>query len=343
MSVPRHILLVEDDPVDAQLALELLREAIAGCSVTHADSVRAAVELLGAEVFDAILLDLRLPDGSGVEALIRIRGVCGEAPVVVLTSVVDDELAAEMVSAGAEDYLVKGRLSPRSLARVLRFAARRQARGRPDAPGVAADLPVIALIGRHTLLLDGLAAALRDSGSYGVLGPLVTADELRLPGDGRVRAVIMHLGHGSDAVGSDPEALRMRVGGIPIVLLAGDTDRWLSAVLDRDDADALLPDTSSAAQVVTAVGRVLADEVVLPPGWRLRRDRGARADPLAELSERQREVLVYAAAGYSNEQIAERLFITVNTVKYHVRGAYTALGIHSRLQAARIVAAAGGS
>jgi DNA-binding NarL/FixJ family response regulator len=342
MSLPSRILLVEDDPVDARLALELLREAIAGCRAVHVDSLDAAARILGAEEFDAVLLDLRLPDGAGVEALHRIRDACGAAVIVVLTSVDDDELAAEMVSAGAEDYLVKGRLAPESLARVLRFAARRRGRVEQDESGPSASLPVVALVGRHTLLLDGLAAALRISGTYGVLGPIATAPELTVPDDGRVQVVVVHLGHGGDADASGTEGLRMRFGSARIVLLAGDTDRWLSAVLDRGDADALLPDTSSAAQIVAAIGRVLADEVVLPPGWRARRARDTAADPLAVLSERQREVLVHVAAGYSNEQIAEQLFISVNTVKYHVRSAYTALGIHSRLQAARIVAAAGG-
>jgi DNA-binding NarL/FixJ family response regulator len=335
VSLASRILLVEDDPVDAKLALELLREGIPGCSVIHVDSVGSAARTLGVEAFDVVLLDLRLPDGSGIEALNRVRQASGAAPIVVLTSLVDDELAAEMVSAGAEDYLVKGRLGPESLARVLRFAERRHAR---TSPGPSADLPLIALIGRHTLLLEGLAAALRASGDYGVFGPVTTAKELAVPGGRHPDAVVVHLGDGADEDGPPKGALRARFGSARIVLLAGDTERWLPAILDHDDADALLPDTSSAAQIVAAVGRVLADEVVLPPGWRARRDRDAEADPLAALSARQREVLVHVAAGDSNEQIAERLFISVNTVKFHVRSVYGALGIHSRLQAARVVA-----
>lgn len=345
MSLPARILLVEDDPVHAQLALALLREAIPACSVTYVETIAGAAGILGVEAFDAVLLDLRLPDGSGIDALQRVRDAAGATPIVVLTSVADDELAAEMVAAGAEDYLVKGRLAPESLVRVLRFATLRQMRSRRDSSDEPADdRPLVALVGRHALLLDGLAAALRASGAYGAVGTIATALDLAARKGRNPDVVVVHLPEAGDADETEGSlsALRACCASARIVLLAGNTGHWLPAVLERADAEALLPDTSASAEIIAALGRVLDGEVVLPPQWRALRNRDARTDPLEVLSARQREVLVQAAAGYSNEEIAEQLFITVNTVKFHVRSAYSTLGIRSRLQAAQLVGATGG-
>ncbi len=334
-----RILLIEDDALDAQLTTLLLREGIPDCSVTRADSLAAAIARLDAEPFAVVLLDLGLPDARGMEGLRRLRDAGMTTPIVVLTGLDDTDLAAEMISAGAQDYLVKGRLKPATLARVLRFAVRRHAHPRSgDLDARTADSPLIALVGRHRLLLDGVAAALRASADYGVLEPAGSTTQLDLPPGRDLAAVIVHLGEDLDARDAPTAALRTRFGSARIVLLAGDTDRWLPAILDRDEADALLPDTSSARQIVAALDRVLGDEVVLPPGWRAQRLRRTASDPLEVLSARQREVLVQAAGGASNEQISAELFISVNTVKFHLRSAYGALGIHSRLQAAQLVA-----
>jgi len=328
-----RILLVEDDPVDAQLAGELLREGLPGCDVSLVGTIGAAVELLRGERFGAILLDLRLPDSRGVEALRRIEAVA-DAPIIVLTSVVDDELAMQTVRAGADDYLVKGRLGPESLARVLRFAIQRHERSQDGSASAAEDLPVVALLGSHAVLLEGLAATLRASGSYAVLGTLPTIGALDERRGRRLDAVVVHV----DDRAPPLEGLRLRLAGARVLLLADAPDRLVRTVLDDNHADGLLASTSSAAEIVEALHRLLQDQVVLPPGWRARRAHEVAPDPMAALSDRQREVLSLVATGRSNEQIAGQLHISVNTVKFHVRSAYRGLNINSRVQAAQLLA-----
>jgi DNA-binding NarL/FixJ family response regulator len=334
----RRILLVEDDPVDTELTLGLLREGLSESAVTHVDTIGAALDVLAAGDVDAILLDLRLPDGTGTDALRQVQAASA-APVVVLTSVVDDVLAVELVRAGADDYLVKGRLGPESLARVLRFAAQRHARDEAVRCPAAAELPVVALLGGHALALDGLAGALTTSGAYAVLGPCATVEALEAARGRRLDVAVVDVARLSGGPSLPLAHLRLRLAGTRILLLADVPDRWLHAILDDGYADGLIEHTSSAPQVLQAIGRILDDQVVLPPGWRAQRERQAACDPMAALSDRQREVLGLVATGLSNEAIAGELYISVNTVKFHVRSTYRALGINSRLQAAQLLAA----
>jgi LuxR family transcriptional regulator, maltose regulon positive regulatory protein len=74
---------------------------------------------------------------------------------------------------------------------------------------------------------------------------------------------------------------------------------------------------------------------VFPSGWRAA-GRQLEADArLAALSRRQRDVLRLVAAGRSNVEIADELFISVNTVKFHLRSIFRQLGIANRVQAAQ--------
>jgi diguanylate cyclase (GGDEF)-like protein len=124
-----QVLLVEDNPGDARLVVEMLHEeAAAGFELTHVNTVRAAVDRLteDAYLFDAVLLDLSLPDESGLETLRRVVGAAHHSVVVVMTGAGDDELGLLAMQAGAQDYLVKGQVDGRMLRRALRFAIERQ-------------------------------------------------------------------------------------------------------------------------------------------------------------------------------------------------------------------------
>jgi DNA-binding NarL/FixJ family response regulator len=75
----------------------------------------------------------------------------------------------------------------------------------------------------------------------------------------------------------------------------------------------------------------------MPVGWQ-RMLADEEDDPLASLSERQMEVLRLLADGFSYEEIGTRLFITLNTVKFHVRSIFARLGVCNRTAAARVLA-----
>jgi DNA-binding response OmpR family regulator len=124
---PLRILLVEDDPEDAQL----VREALGGLTwfahtLTHAWRFAEALELLEGWTFDVVLLDLWLPDASGFDTLAGVRGRSPGTPVVVLTGMDDESFGIDAVRHGAHDYLVKGRVDGRALARSIRDAIERR-------------------------------------------------------------------------------------------------------------------------------------------------------------------------------------------------------------------------
>jgi signal transduction histidine kinase len=125
--VPTRILLVEDNPGDARLIRETLREAESlPFQLTHADRLAAAEERLAAEAYDVVLLDLSLPDAHGLETVRRTLAAGAEVPIIVLTGLDDEATAVAAVQAGAQDYLAKGRLDGTLLARAIRYAMERK-------------------------------------------------------------------------------------------------------------------------------------------------------------------------------------------------------------------------
>jgi PAS domain S-box-containing protein len=119
------ILLVEDNPGDARLVQLAFSEVPAwAIALTHVDRVAEAEERLAIECFDAILLDLSLPDSHGLATVERIRTAAPEAPIVVLTGFADDAVALQALHVGAQDYLPKG-TDGSTLMRALRYAIER--------------------------------------------------------------------------------------------------------------------------------------------------------------------------------------------------------------------------
>lgn len=123
----KRILLVEDNPADARLMQEILvNHRPTRFDLQFADRLQTGLTRLAEEHFDVVLLDLSLPDSSGLETLRRTRLAVPDIPMIVLTGIEDELLAIQAVQAGAQDYLVKGELeSPRLLASIS-YAVERQ-------------------------------------------------------------------------------------------------------------------------------------------------------------------------------------------------------------------------
>ncbi len=121
----QHILLVEDNPADARLMVEHLTEA-GEVEVQHVDRISAALKCLSEQKFDVVLLDLSLPDGSGLDTVRRMCAANPQMPVIVLTGLEDDALSLAAVHAGAQDYLVKGQVDGSGIARAIRHAIERK-------------------------------------------------------------------------------------------------------------------------------------------------------------------------------------------------------------------------
>jgi len=121
------LLLIEDNPGDARLFREMFQEQISkNAELTHVDCMSDAEKLLAARLFDIILLDLGLPDAQGLAAVRRAHLVAPRIPLVVLTGLDDEMLAAQALQEGAQDYLIKGQIDARGLLRALRYAVERK-------------------------------------------------------------------------------------------------------------------------------------------------------------------------------------------------------------------------
>ncbi len=121
------LLLVEDNPGDARLLQETLHDVESlKFDIYTVDNLSSAIETLGLEVFDVVLLDLTLPDSQGLETCMKLRGEYPEIPVIVLTGLDDEELALRALHQGAQDYLVKGKFETSLLLRSMRYGIERK-------------------------------------------------------------------------------------------------------------------------------------------------------------------------------------------------------------------------
>ena len=120
---PLRVLLVEDDPAYAALLTAELEDT--AVDTRHVTSLAGARTELSRQRFDAILLDLELPDSAGLPTVEAMHDAAGETPVVVLTSSADDGLSVMAMQRGAQDYLIKSDVDANVLARALRYARER--------------------------------------------------------------------------------------------------------------------------------------------------------------------------------------------------------------------------
>jgi signal transduction histidine kinase/HPt (histidine-containing phosphotransfer) domain-containing protein len=123
-----NILLVEDNPGDARLLREMFKEQVSHTAhVAHVGSLGEAERYLAEHHVDIVILDLGLPDATGLWAVRRARAAAPRIPLVVLTGSDNELLAVQALQEGAQDYLVKGQIETRGLMRALRYAIERQA------------------------------------------------------------------------------------------------------------------------------------------------------------------------------------------------------------------------
>jgi DNA-binding NarL/FixJ family response regulator len=121
-----RILLIEDNPGDVVLLREALYDAAAGAyEVTTAVRLAEGLEKAAATTFDVALLDLSLPDSQGIVTLQSFRNGAPDLPVIVLSGTEDEALGDDLIREGAQDYLVKGRVSAGAIGRSMRYAIER--------------------------------------------------------------------------------------------------------------------------------------------------------------------------------------------------------------------------
>jgi signal transduction histidine kinase len=121
-----HILLIEDNPGDADLVRLRLVEGQSDVQVNCVPRLSDALACLEVETPSLVLLDLNLPDSHGAETFRRIMHKAPNLPVVILSGQDDEALAIKAVQQGVQDYLVKGDITSKQLERAIRYAVERQ-------------------------------------------------------------------------------------------------------------------------------------------------------------------------------------------------------------------------
>jgi signal transduction histidine kinase len=186
-----EVLVLEDNPGDARLLdAEFSGEVLIDVHLTVAPRLSDGLYLLASREFDAVLLDLDLPDSRGMETLEQLRAAVPQVPLIVYAGVHDDELALRVLRGGAQDYVVKGPGIGPLLARALHFAVeRRRARAELERRAVrleknrAALRDVIEASADVILILDRSGAVrFVNSGAEKIYGP--SAADLVVQADG---------------------------------------------------------------------------------------------------------------------------------------------------------------
>ena len=110
MNKELNLLLIEDNEGDERLIRELLGEQkLIRFNIEKASSLKESEGKISKNKFDVILLDLGLPDSSGLETLIKLIALFpGLATIIILTGLNDTEIGLKAVNNGAQDYIIKG-------------------------------------------------------------------------------------------------------------------------------------------------------------------------------------------------------------------------------------------
>lgn len=153
-----RILLVEDNPADARLMYEWIRETgLKDFCLDHVERLSAARDKLLRENYNVILLDLSLPDAQGINTVEQVYSITNTIPIIVLTGFEDEELAIKSVQKGAQDYLFKNKVNGEMLGRSIRYAIERK-RAEAHLHFMATHDP-LTLLPNRSLFLDRLQHA----------------------------------------------------------------------------------------------------------------------------------------------------------------------------------------
>ncbi|NJK45109.1 MAG: response regulator [Pleurocapsa sp. SU_196_0] len=120
-----RVLLIEDNPGDALLVQSYLDELEHDIELDHVTRLSEARARLETTIYDAVLLDLSLPDAHGLETVQQVMTMVPRVPIVVMSGLGDHTVAIAAVQTGAQDYLVKGEAQGSTILRTLRYSVER--------------------------------------------------------------------------------------------------------------------------------------------------------------------------------------------------------------------------
>jgi len=121
------VLLIEDNPFDAKVVKDLFGSiSNPTFSLRQADTLAKASAAYRGERADVILLDLNLPDSFGPETLHKVQRAAQNCPIIVLTGFYEQHMGPLIIKKGAQDYMVKGKITAEGLNYAIRFAIERE-------------------------------------------------------------------------------------------------------------------------------------------------------------------------------------------------------------------------
>ncbi len=168
-STPLRVLHVEDNAFDARTIRSLLDESTTlTFSVDHVETISAALRHLGQYRPDLILLDLMLPDGSGLDSLQMIQERAPDTPIILLTNLDDEPTAVQALKRGAQDYVIKCSRNSAEFARTTRYAIERH-RHTKELERVSFELRTANATLEKLVLLDPLTELLNRRGLQQIL------------------------------------------------------------------------------------------------------------------------------------------------------------------------------
>jgi DNA-binding NarL/FixJ family response regulator len=207
---------------------------------------------------------------------------------------------------------------------------------------LAEDAPVtrVVVIDDHDVLASGLAHVMASEPDLECVGVANTLDEgRRLVGENVPDVLLLDQGMpDGDGVSAIPELLALCPGLRIVVLTANSTDAILVRAIENGAAG-FVAKNRSLKEVLSAVRGAASGEAVISSELLARllpRLTGENPKRHEDLTEREREVLVLLAEGLTNVAIAERLVVSVHTVRNHVANLSSKLGAHSKLEALSI-------
>jgi DNA-binding NarL/FixJ family response regulator len=201
--------------------------------------------------------------------------------------------------------------------------------------------PRVAILGGvGTFVTEALTWMLMESGSR-VMGayPSVRALRAALSGDAAEVQVVVVDAEDHDSGTAVLPALRRGHPRLKVLLLCEAFTPAIARCALAGDVEGVVLKSDSVEEVILALHHILDGRAVMPAGWQaVSTEPEPEIDPIDSLSAREREVLELAAGGMRNSEIAERLMISTNTVKFHLRTVYARLGIRNRVQAMNAIA-----
>jgi two-component sensor histidine kinase len=120
------LLLIEDNPGDARLLQEMLRDLGSGYHMVWVQTLAEALEEIASKRFHLILCDLDLMDAHGLETASAVILAASDTPIIIVSGQDDDQTALEAIKDGVQDYLVKDTVTPEIIGRSIRYAIERK-------------------------------------------------------------------------------------------------------------------------------------------------------------------------------------------------------------------------